>query len=71
MKLRHLNIHHGTIHSLENPTLPVLVQIFEMVFQQYHGHREAKSSAPDGSSCKSDTAGLLKRYPARRAPVRK
>jgi len=34
-----------------------------MVFKQYHGHREAKSSAPDGSRCKPDTAGMLKRYP--------
>ena len=30
--------------------------------QGYHGHREAKSAAPDGS-CRPDTAGLLKRYP--------
>jgi hypothetical protein len=31
--------------------------------QQYHGHREAKSFAPDGSTCRADTAGLLKQYP--------
>ena len=31
--------------------------------QGYHGHREAKSAAPDGSRCRPDTAGLLKRYP--------
>ncbi len=63
MTMPHINIHDGTTHSLENPTLPILVQTFEMVFQQYHGHREAKSSAPDGSPCKAETAGLLKRYP--------
>jgi hypothetical protein len=38
-------------------------QTFEMVFQQYDGHREAKSSAPDGRHCRPNTAGLLKRYP--------
>ena len=58
-----MNIHDATTHSLEKPTVPILVQTFEMVFKQYHGHREAKSSAPDGSRCKPDTAGLLKRYP--------
>lgn len=63
MKMPHVNIHDGTTHNLNSPTLPFLVQTFEMVFQQYHGHREAKSSAPDGSACKADTAGLLKRYP--------
>ena len=63
MTMPHINIHDGTTHTLENPTLPALVQTFEMVFQQYHGHREAKSSAPDGSRCRPDTAGLLKRYP--------
>jgi hypothetical protein len=63
MKLPHVNIHDGTTHSLEKPTVPIVVQTFEMVFKQYHGHREAKSSAPDGSRCKADTAGLLKRYP--------
>jgi hypothetical protein len=63
MKLPHVNIHDGTTHSLEKPTVPIVVQTFEMVFKQYHGHREAKSSAPDGSRCRPDTAGLLKRYP--------
>jgi hypothetical protein len=63
MKLPHVNIHDGTTHSLEKPTVPIVVQTFDMVFQQYHGHREAKSFAPDGSTCKADTAGLLKEYP--------
>jgi len=59
----HVNIHDGTTHALENPTLPVLVQTFEMVFQQYHRHPETKSFAPNGTPCKADSAGLLKRYP--------
>ena len=67
MTMPHINIHDGTTHTLENPTFPILVQTFEMVFQQYHGHREAKSSAPDGSLSKADTAGLLKRYPVNAA----
>jgi hypothetical protein len=58
-----VNIHDGTTHSLEKLTVPIVVQSFEMVFQQYHGHREAKRPAPDGSRCRRDTAGLLKRYP--------
>ena len=58
-----VNIHDGTTHTLDHPTLPMLAQTFEMVFQQYHGHREAKSSAPDGGLCKAATAGLLKRSP--------
>ena len=31
-KLPYVNIHDGTTHHLENPTLPFLVQTFEMVF---------------------------------------
>ena len=63
MTMPHVNIHDGTTHTLENPTRLVLVQTFEMVFQQYHRHLESKSLAPDGSPCKSDSAGLLRRYP--------
>jgi hypothetical protein len=40
-----------------------MVQTFEMVFQQYHRHPESKSFAPDGTPCKADSAGVLKRYP--------
>jgi len=40
----------------------MLVQTFEMVFQQYHQHPESKSFAPDGNPCKANSAGLLKRY---------
>jgi hypothetical protein len=63
MKLPHVNIHDGTTHSLEKPTVPIVVQSFEMVFKQYRGHCESKSSAPEGGRCRPDTAGLLKRYP--------
>jgi hypothetical protein len=63
IELDDLRLHSPAAHSLEKPTVPVVVQSFEMVFQQYHGHREAKSSAPDGGRCRPDTAGLLKRYP--------
>ena len=59
----HINIHDGTTHTLENPSLPVLVQTFEMVFHQYHRHPESKSFASDGTPCKADSAGLLQRYP--------
>jgi hypothetical protein len=63
MTTPHINIHDGTTHTLDNPTLPILVQTFEMVFQQYHRHPESKSFAPDGAPCKADSAGLLKQYP--------
>jgi hypothetical protein len=63
MTTPHINIHDGTTHTLEKPKLPILVQTFEMVFHQYHRHPESKSTAPDGSACKADSTGLLKRYP--------
>jgi hypothetical protein len=63
MTTPHINIHDGTTHTLGNPTLPILVQTFEMVFQQYHRHPESKSFGSDGTPCRADSAGLLKRYP--------
>jgi hypothetical protein len=63
MTTPHINIHDGTTHTLDKPKLPILVQTFEMVFHQYHRHPESKSAAPDGSACKADSAGWLKRYP--------
>jgi hypothetical protein len=59
----YVNIHDGNTHTLEPPTLPVLVQTFEMVFVQYVRHPESKSLAADGAPCKGDTSGLLGRYP--------
>ena len=41
MTMPHINIHDGTSHTLDNPALPLLVQTFEMVFQQYHRHPES------------------------------
>ncbi len=63
MTTPHINIHDGTTHTLDKPKLPILVQTFEMVFHQYRRHPESKSTAPDGSACNGDSAGLLKRYP--------
>ena len=61
----YINIHDGTTHTLNPPSLLALAQTFEMVFSQYIRHPESKSLAPDGTACKADTHGLLKRYPVR------
>jgi hypothetical protein len=45
------------------PTIPAIAQTFETVFSQYVRHPEYKSLAPDGTPCKADTHGLLRRYP--------
>ena len=63
LKMPHINIHDGTTHTLNPPSLLVLAQTFEMVFSQYVRHPEYKSLAPEGTPCKADTQGLLKRYP--------
>ena len=63
MTMPHINIHDGTTHTLDNPTLPLLVRTFEMVFQQYHRHPESKSFASHRAPCKGESVGLLKRYP--------
>jgi hypothetical protein len=59
----YINVHDGSTHTMQPPTLPVLPQTFEMVISQYVQHFEYKSLAPDGQPCKADTRGLLKRYP--------
>jgi hypothetical protein len=61
--MSYINIHDGTTHSLNLLPALTLAQTFEMVFFQFHGHPEYKSLASAGTSCKADTAGLLKRYP--------
>jgi hypothetical protein len=61
--MRYINIHDGAEYTLNPPSLLVLPQTFEMVFSQYIRHPEAKSLAPDGTLCKGDTRGLLRRYP--------
>jgi hypothetical protein len=62
-KMPYIDIHTGTVHTLNPPSLLVLAQMFEMVFSQYVRHPEYKSLAPDGTPCKADSHGLLKRYP--------
>jgi hypothetical protein len=59
----YINIHDGKTHTLKPPTLPVIAQTFETVFSQYVRHPEYKSVAPDGTPCKADSRGLLRRYP--------
>jgi hypothetical protein len=58
-----INSHDGSTHRLNDPTLLVVPQTFEMVFTQYTRHPDYKSLAPDGSPCKAESRGLLKRYP--------
>jgi hypothetical protein len=62
-EMLYINIHDGKSHTLKPPTIPVIAQTFETVFSQYVRHPEYKSLAPDGTPCKADTAGLLRRYP--------
>jgi len=62
-EMPYVNIHDGTTHTLNPPTLLVLPQTFEMVFSQYDQHPEYKSLGPDRALCKGDSRGLLKRYP--------
>ena len=61
--MQYINIHDGSMHTLNPPTLMAFVQTFETVFLQYVKHPEYKSLAPDGKPCKGDSRGLLQRYP--------
>jgi hypothetical protein len=61
--MSYINIHDGTTYTLNLLPPLTLAQTFEMVFFQFHRHPEYKSLASDSTSCKADTAGLLKRYP--------
>jgi hypothetical protein len=62
-KMPYINIHDGNTRTLEPTTITVIAQTFETVFSQYVRHPEYKSVAPDGSPCKADSHGLLRRYP--------
>jgi hypothetical protein len=62
-EMPYINIHDGKTHTLKPPTIPVIVQTFETVFSQYVRHPEYKSVSPEGSPCKADSHGLLRRYP--------
>lgn len=63
MKMPYINIHDGTTHTLDPPTLMAMPQTFGTIFSQYVKHPEYKSLAPDGKPCKADSKGLLQRYP--------
>jgi hypothetical protein len=57
------NLHlSGKYTKLNPPSLLAIAQTFEMVFSQYIRYGESKSLVPDGTVCKADTHGLLKRY---------
>jgi hypothetical protein len=58
----YVNIHDGSTQTLHPPTLPALVQTFQMAFAQYIRHPESKSRAPNGTACRTDGNGLG-RYP--------
>jgi hypothetical protein len=62
-RMPYINIHDGTTHTLNPPSALVLVQTFDTVFSQYLRHPEYKSLPPDDMPCKTDSKGLLKRYP--------
>jgi hypothetical protein len=62
-EMPYINIHDGNTHTLKPPTIPVVAQTFETVLSQYVRHPEYKSTAPDGTPCKTDSHGLLRRYP--------
>jgi hypothetical protein len=63
MKMPYINIHDGTTHTLDPPTLMAMPQTFGTIFSQYVKHPEYKSLAPDGNPCEADSHGLLQRYP--------
>ena len=63
MEMPYINIHDGTTHTLDPPTLMAMPQTFGTIFSQYVKHPEYKSLAPDGGLCEGDTHGLLGRYP--------
>jgi hypothetical protein len=63
MEMPYINIHDGTIHTLDPPTLMAMPQTFGTIFSQYVKHPEYKSLGPDGNPCEADSRGLLQRYP--------
>jgi len=68
MEMPYINIHDGTAHTLDPPTLMAMPQTFKTIFSQYVKHPEYKSLAPDGGMCEADTHGLLRRYPVTANP---
>jgi hypothetical protein len=68
MEMPYINIHDGTTHTLDPPTLLAMPQTFGTIFSQYVKHPEYKSLAPDGNPCEADSHGLLRRYPVTANP---
>jgi hypothetical protein len=68
MKMPYINIHDGTTHTLDPPTLLAMPQTFGTIFSQYVKHPEYKSLAPDCGMCEADSNGLLRRYPVTANP---
>jgi hypothetical protein len=68
MEMRYINIHDGSTHTLNPPTLLAMPQTFGTIFSQYVKHPEYKSFAPDCNPCKADSHGLLGRYPVTATP---
>lgn len=68
----YVNVHDGKLYRLARPgrRLPSEVepQTYGDVVSRYRLHPEAKSLAPDGSSCIIDTCGLLRRTPVTADP---
>jgi hypothetical protein len=64
-----VNVHSGKQHRMMDcndrqkniPYNVVFPSQFARLLTQYQDHPEAKSLAPDGTPCKADTKGLLKR----------
>jgi hypothetical protein len=52
-----VNIHDGKVYS----KIPLPVETFRDIAEEFRIHRESKSRAPDGSPCNFQTRGLLKR----------
>jgi hypothetical protein len=61
--MEYVNIYDRKVHTLKPPTLLAVPHTFELMFAQYWRHPEFKSLAPDGTPCKGDTRGRLKRCP--------
>jgi hypothetical protein len=61
------NVHDGKIYELARPGARLPFQAEPRtcgdVVREYRWHPEAKSLAPDGTTCKARTAGLLERTP--------
>ncbi len=66
-ELAYVNVYDGKEYRLGPPgkrlSYEAEPKTYGDVVSQYHWHPEARSLAPDGSRCKSQTSGLLQRTP--------